>query len=77
MAVTKEGMRARIWECSDGEIRVSGVWRLCASKAMEEEGEGEEGKRRRFRTQIQIGMVLERASGMDLPRRVESTMIHL
>lgn len=73
--MTKEGIRARIWECSDGEMWVSGVWRLCASEAVVEEGE--EGKRRRFRTEIQIGMVLERASGIDLPRRVESTMIHL
>jgi len=72
-AVTKDGIRARIWECSDGEMRVSGVWRSWAAEVKEEE----DGKRRRFRTQIQIGIVLERASGMDLPRRVESTMIHL
>lgn len=66
---TKESIRSAIWECSDKLTAVGGVQRAW--------DEGLEGKRCRFSTEVQIGIVFERASGMDLPRRVVSTRIHL
>ena len=67
--VRKLGRREDIWEASEAETTEGGTWRSWE--------DGSEGKRARLRTAHHMGVVLERASGMRLPRRVESTMMHL
>ena len=69
MSSRKPGIRASIWACSDGPTTSGGVCRACWSTAS--------GNRRRFMTVHHIGTVLANASGMLLPRRVESTMMQL
>ena len=61
--------RDSIWLCSEGGTTVPGVWSFPASSLL--------GKKNLLITAIHIGTVLDRASGILLPLRVESTMTHL
>ena len=53
---SKSGRRWAICACSERDTALGGVWRGCALVLM--------GKRARLSTLHQMGMVLERASGM-------------
>lgn len=62
-------MRASIWVCSDPPTTSFGVCNLWLSRRS--------SNKRRFMTAHHMGIVLLKASGMLLPRRVESTITQL
>ena len=52
----KEERRPSIWACSEAETTRGGVWRMCDFEAV--------GKRAMLSTVHQMGIVLDRESGM-------------